>query len=50
MTSSVSTYVYTILSCIAIIGALLLFWYYQVSKRKNAPIQLRADSILKRLH
>ena len=50
MTSSVSTYVYTILSCIAIIGALLLFWwllYKQVSKRKNAPIQLRANSYFK---
>ena len=50
MTSSVATYIYTIISCIAIIGALLLFWwllYKQVSKRKNAPIQLRADSYFK---
>ena len=48
--SSVATYIYTIISCISIIGTLLLFWwllYKKVSKRKNAPIQLRADSYFK---
>ena len=49
-TSSWQIYLYTILSCVGIIGVVLMFWYIlylQVKKRKNAPIQIKSNTYFK---